>query len=326
MAYSDEDLDEAVRAGILRQKDVDGFRGFVASRHHGPANSEEYFRLVTGFNDIFVSIAILLVLGAAWYIGAMVNDITGAVVAATLAWGLAEYFSRMRRIALPSILLLATFVSSAFFVIPFDFDDGWGFLQPVLAIAAAYAHWWRFKIPVTVAAGMAAFALLVVALFIEAGLDVLSDASSYLLMGLGLITLAKAIWWDSRYPLRTTRHADVAFWLHILAALLIVHPLFNLIDSFETIMGLSLVFAIYILLTIASLILDRRALMVAALGYALYAASTLFTNAGNDDLAYALAAVTIGGGLLMLSALWAAARRQIVRLLPAGAAAKLPPA
>ena len=91
-------------------------------------------------------------------------------------------------------------------------------------------------------------------------------------------------------------------------------------------MGLSLVFAIYILLTIASLILDRRALMVAALGYALYAASTLFTNAGNDDLAYALAAVTIGGGLLMLSALWAAARRQIVRLLPAGAAAKLPPA
>ena len=75
---------------------------------------------------------------------------------------------------------------------------------------------------------------------------------------------------DSRHP-RTTRHADVAFWLHILAALLIVHPLFNLLDSFETVMGLSLVFAIYILLTIASLILDRRALMVAALGYALYA-------------------------------------------------------
>ena len=53
-------------------------------------------------------------------------------------------------------------------------------------------------------------------------------------------------------------------------------PLFNLIDSFETVMGLSLVFTIYILLTVASLILDRRALMVAALGYALYAASTLF--------------------------------------------------
>ena len=57
---------------------------------------------------------------------------------------------------------------------------------------------------------MAAFALLVVALFVEAGLDVLSGGSSYLLMGLGLI-MAKAIWWDSRHPLRTTRHADVAF-------------------------------------------------------------------------------------------------------------------
>ena len=41
MAYSDEDLDEAVRAGILRQKDVDGFRGFIASRHHSPAKSED---------------------------------------------------------------------------------------------------------------------------------------------------------------------------------------------------------------------------------------------------------------------------------------------
>lgn len=326
MAYSDDDLARAVQAGILRQKDVDGFRDFIASRHHGRASSEEYFRLVTGFNDIFVSIAILLVLGAAWYIGATVHDSVGALATAALAWGLAEYFSRIRRMALPSILLLTTFVSAAFFAIPFELDDGWSLLQPALAIAAAYAHWWRFKIPVTVAAGMAAFALLILALFVEAGLDVLTDGGSYLLMGLGLITLAKAIWWDSLNPLRTTRHADVAFWLHILAALLIVHPLFNMIDSFETLVGISIVFAIYIILTIVSIILDRRALMVAALGYALYAASTVFTTTGNDDLAYALAAVTIGGGLLMLSALWAPARRQVIQLLPDGAAAKLPPA
>ena len=96
---------------------------------------------MTGFNDIFVSIAILLVLGAAWYIGAMISDITGAVVAAALAWGLAEYFSRMRRLAL-------YFIAGNFglFVIPLILMMAGAFV-PVLAIATAYAHWWRFKIP-----------------------------------------------------------------------------------------------------------------------------------------------------------------------------------
>lgn len=87
-----------------------------------------------------------------------------------------------------------------------------------------------------------------------------------------------------------------------------------------------MVFVIYVVLTLVSIILDRRALMVAALGYALYAASTVFMNAGNDDLAYALAAVTIGGGLLMLSALWSTVRRQILRILPGMMLDKLPPA
>ena len=326
MSYSDDDLDQAVQAGVLKQKDVNGFRDFINNRHHGQGSSEEYFRLITGFNDIFVSTAIMLVLIASWYIGASIDDAVGAIVTAGLAWGLSEYFSRVRRMALPSILLLSAFVSSSFFVIPFDIDDGWTLLQPILAIGAAWLHWWRFKIPITIAAGMAGFALLALAILFELGLDPFSDQSIFALMILGFITLAKAIWWDSQNPLRTTRHADVAFWLHILSALLIVHPLFSMIGTYETKTGISMVFVIYVVLTLVSIILDRRALMVAALGYALYAASTVFMNAGNDDLAYALAAVTIGGGLLMLSALWSTVRRQILRILPEMMLDKLPPA
>lgn len=326
MSYSDDDLDQAIHAGILSQKDVDGFRQFISNRHHAQVSSEEYFRLVTGFNDIFVSIAIMLVLGAAWYIGSSIQAPLGAVSVICLSWGLAEYFSRIRRMALPSILLLTAFVVSAFFVIPFELDDGWSLLQPIIAIGAAAIHWWRFKIPITIAAGMAAFSLLVLALFVEAGFDIVSDESTPILIGLGVMALAKAIWWDSRNPLRTSGHSDVAFWLHILSALLIVHPLFTAIDAYDTSVGIAMVFAIYLCLTLVSIILDRRALMVAALGYALYAASTVFLDSGNDELAYAFAAVTIGGGLLMLSALWGHVRKYTIRLLPEKITVKLPPA
>ena len=47
---------------------------------------------------------------------------------------------------------------------------------------------------------------------------------------LGLISLGTALW-DSRNTLRVTREADIAFWLHILAAGLIVHPLFSAIGG-----------------------------------------------------------------------------------------------
>ncbi|MGC6517699.1 MAG: hypothetical protein ACON49_06695 [Candidatus Puniceispirillaceae bacterium] len=325
MSYSDDDLNQAVKAGVLTTKDVNAFRDFISIRQNTKISSEEHFRLISSFNDIFVSIAILLVLFAAWYLGAEIADSVGGLVSAVLAWGLAEYFSRIRRMALPSILLLLGFVISVYFILPIN-DDDWVFVRIIMSIGAAALHWWRFKIPITIAAGMAAFAFLAVAVLLEPDIDLLLDGGAPLIMALGVITLAKAIWWDSINPLRTTRHADVAFWLHILSALLIVHPLFSMIDEFDTVTGASLVFALYAGLTILSVILDRRALMVSALGYALYAASSVFTNANHDELAYAFAAVTIGGGLLMLSALWSHVRRVILRLLPVAVTNKLPPA
>src|SRR3546814_17618094 len=41
----------------------------------------------------------------------------GAALVAAVSWGLAEYFTRKRRMALPSILLLLTFVGGVFLAI-----------------------------------------------------------------------------------------------------------------------------------------------------------------------------------------------------------------
>ncbi len=62
--YSESDLEAAVAAGKLSAEEADKFRTFIAEQKTAPAVDEEYVRLITGFNDIFVSIAIVLVLTA----------------------------------------------------------------------------------------------------------------------------------------------------------------------------------------------------------------------------------------------------------------------
>src|SRR5688572_4306956 len=124
--YSQNDLDEAVAAGALSADAANALRAFVDKQRTSPAIDEEHFRLITGFNDIFVSIAAAILLFAVAWIGQSIGQATGATlevdgpsplapmfVAAT-AWGLALFFTARRRMALPSILLLLAFVGGVF--------------------------------------------------------------------------------------------------------------------------------------------------------------------------------------------------------------------
>jgi hypothetical protein len=133
--------------------------------------------------------------------------------------------------------------------------------------------------------------------------------------------------WDSSDPARVTRRSDVAFWLHLLAAPMIVHPIFTLLglnDGTATIGEGLVVIALYVVLGIAALAIDRRALLVSALAYVLYALSELFKQVGAVELNIALTALVIGSALLLLSAYWHQARSLIVRRLPEALQSKLP--
>ncbi len=72
--YTEEDLQSAVKAGVIEPSAADALRGFVANNKSSPATSEENFRLVTGFNDIFVTIAVIIMLFAMWWIGKSFQD------------------------------------------------------------------------------------------------------------------------------------------------------------------------------------------------------------------------------------------------------------
>jgi MFS family permease len=350
--YSESDLEAAVAAGALTPEAADALRNYVSGARATPAVDEEHFRLITGFNDIFVAVAAALLLSALAWIGSTIGPRIGGdgpgpfsgFLVAAVAWGLAEFFTKKRRMALPSILLLLAFVlgvlaTSALTLTlalgeeSFRDNEQLGLIvlaiSAAIAAAAAWLHWRRFRVPVTIAAGAAAVVGVVLALIAMA----VGDAEAYqqvllavaLVSGIGVFLFA--MWWDSSDPRRETRRSDVAFWLHLLAAPLIVHPIFTLLglnDGNATVAEALVVLLVYVLLGLTALAIDRRALLVSALAYVLWALSDLFERFGAVELNVALTAFFIGSALLLLSAFWNKARRAIVRPLPGGLRSKLP--
>jgi hypothetical protein len=344
--YSESDIDAAVTAGAIDAAAAMRLRDFVAANRAAPAVDEESFRLVTGFNDIFVTIAATLLLVAVGWIGGEIAAPLAGFAVAAVAWGLAEYFTRARRMALPSILLLLAFAGGLFagamalFVhaSPGIMEGGLEDARVrsfALGLAAAgaiaaggtWAHWRRFRVPITVATGAGAAVALAVGLILTV-LPAAADHVRSLTFAAGLIVFALAMRWDMSDPERTTRRSDVAFWLHLLAAPMIVHPIFTslgLLGRDATSGAAGIVLLLYVALGCMALAIDRRALMVSALAYVLFAVSAVFRQFSVVGLNVAFTALVIGSALLLLSAFWQVARAFVVGLLPDRIASRLPP-
>ena len=344
----ERDLDAAVTAGVLDAATRERLVVFARAHRQGAAGpDEEQFRLLTGFNDIFVTIAIGLLLFAVGALGGAAAPMLGSLGVAAAAWGLAEYFTRQRRMALPSIVLLLAFVAGVIFAtveliaifLPVEMldHDTAGFnllhvgstrLAPSAAAGAiaAWLHWRRFTIPITVAAGAAALASMATAAV--AALTGSNDLTLLTLFLCGLAVFALAMWFDTRDRARVTRRTDVAFWLHLLAAPLIVQPVFKLAALLQPDAGAGAavaVIAVYAGLTLVALAIDRRALLVSALVYVIYAIEALL-SAGNNGIAasFGVTALVIGLFLVLLSAAWRPIRARVLTLLPGTWSARLP--
>jgi hypothetical protein len=364
--YSETDIEAAVASGAITPAAASALRASVEASRAAPAVDEESFRLITGFNDIFVSIAAILLLVAVGWIGSAIGgalvprpDFNGfatdaeldlmrrhvgmaaAVAGAAIAgasWLLAEYFTRTRRMALPSILLLLTFALGIAGAVgglsglasPDDIAPRQqallAALSAIVTAGATYLHWRRFRVPITVAALTLALAATVVSLFLAA-VPAAQQGWLWVMLATGIAIFAFAMWWDMSDRLRQTRRSDVAFWLHLAAAPAIAHPVFNLLGVVDNQVSLAtglVVLALYVLFGIVALAVDRRALLVSSLFYVLFALASLFERAGAVGLNIALTALVIGSALLVLSAFWHVARRIVVTRLPVDLQAKLP--
>ncbi|WP_342251502.1 hypothetical protein [Sphingomonas sp. OTU376] len=362
--YSESDLASAVEAGALSPAAANALRNYVAERRSAPAVDEEHFKLLTGFNDIFVAIAAALILVAAARIGAFFgemligpgpepriiggNMIGGGLAVAASSWMLAEYFTAKRRMALPSILLLFGFVGGVGAALSGIFAANLPWIEEQLHLAtdlqrqqvgagvaaivglltalATWIHWKRFMVPITVAAG----GLVIVGMGVAIVLALVPNAKDWvneMLLVAGVAMFFFAMRWDMTDRERRTRRSDVAFWLHLAAAPLIAHPVFHMLGVFDgEVTGpvAAVVIALYIAFAFVALAVDRRALLVSSLIYVLWAMYALFQATGAVELAAALTALVIGSALLLLSAFWQPVRRIVVGLL-GGLEERLPP-
>lgn len=375
--YSEDDLNSAIAAGALSAESAASFRAHMSKVRELPRGSEENFRLINSFNDIFVAVGIVILLVAVGAIGQAIagmispevswqvigdptttdaqlreyeraNDLNEALsfafpglLIAAIAWPLSEFFTRKRRMALPSILLLLAFVGGAFFgilgtgmTVLAEGNQTAGALMisaaALISAGAAWLHWRRFMVPITVAAGAAGVAGTVIGLIVAAvgpG-NIVPDVVFALVFVAGLAVWLFAMRWDISDRERITRRSDVAFWLHLLAAPMIAHPVFALLGVTDgRDLGISAaigVLGVYVVFGIVALTIDRRALLVSALAYVLFALTFLFEEFGAVELGFALTALVIGSALLSLSAFWQPIRRSVVTALPESIQAKLP--
>ncbi len=318
----------------------------------------ENLRFVRGFADIFVTIGIALVIGPAIYFGDLHFEDT-AMVAGVIglgAWLLAEYFTRIRLMALPSIALLLVFAAAgAVFFLDLAIDlegpllDGLALfdgpplpagsplrelamraaLAAVLTAGTVAVYYWRFRVPIAVAAGTAALVALVLAGVTIAVPELTEAHLRWLLLACGLGVFVLAMRFDMSDPQRLTRRTDIAFWLHVLAAPLIVHPVLSGVSdagpaglTFNAALG---VLALFAVIGLVSVMIDRRSFLVAGLSYAGFAFRSLLGDAGILDSAVPATLLILGALILALSAGWAVLRRVLMSLVPQQLAERLPP-
>lgn len=329
--YSQQELAGAVRDGVISADEAERLRDFARARRGSTHVDDEDVRLIGGMDDAFCTIAsIIALVGVGWVGGSFLGPFLGVPVAAA-AWFLAEPFTLRRKLALTSRVLLGGFLVGLYFTgsmlagpiaNPGAALPARQFVGALFALAGAWFHWQRFRVPVTPAAaawcGVALCLAVINSLF---GSFAFSSKPALLtLLAGGVATFAWAMRWDMSDRTRTTRRADVAFWLHLMAAPLMVHPLFwltGLAQGSASAAGGTIVIIAYVLLSLVSLAIDRRALLVSALIYVLWALGNMLHRSGSLMMTVAVTALIIGSGLLLLSAFWSHARRALVARLPA---------
>jgi hypothetical protein len=338
---------------------------------------DDQMRLVGGGNDIFVTVGIVLLFSGALFALQAVLPPDSMLLAALLAagsWVVAEIVTRQKRMRLSSTLLALVF-SAAVLTLLMDFlgqqfslpgainafsllalrDDALpiGLILAGGLIAASAVYFMRFKVPVlaaivAIAATSLAF-LAAVLVYYEQMINgsiaapapdqlaqVVSNALSIPLV-CGFVVFAVAVFLDLHDRERQTVWSDCAFWLHVVSAPLLVHPLFILATGQDVLSGriepgmsasilLGLMIAAFVLVALA---IDRRSLLAPTLAYFGSVGIYYLVNSAANTTGippFALILLTIGAIVILFGAGWQRIRRLIIRpLLPTSLLERLPP-
>lgn len=338
---------------------------------------EETLRLVGGGNDLFVTVGTVLVTAGFYFVLTTLMPGRTAWIAgfvAAFSWAVAEIVTRQHRMKLASTVLSLVFVAGVAVVLgleavaryPIRMPEtiwqllalrsivAWaGYLFLGGVIAAAVLYFLRFRVPVlagivAIAATLLAFLQTAVLLYdgVASGsvampameeMPQLLRASLYMPLACGLVVFTVAVALDIHDRERRTIWSDCAFWLHVVSAPMLVHPLFILSTGQDVVFGriepgagAGAMLAVLILgFVYVALAIDRRSLLVPTLAYfgslgIYYLVDTAANTTGIPPLALILLAV--GALIIFFGAGWQRIRRLIVgSTLPTSVLDRLPP-
>ena len=264
---------------------------------------------------------------------------TGAFIAgadAVIVWMLGEVFARTRRLFLPAIVILVgflfyfvTFVGLAY-VAFFDleqlgsFDDAkfeGRLYMLVLAAAGAIGsllYYARMKLPFAMGLFGISLAGCVIG-FVALGSPGLVTQNLYQVIFLsGVFLFALGVFFDARDPERLTRLSDNGFWLHFFAAPLIFFSVMEMAGtSGGGVAGATMTLVLIGVFTVISLLINRRALLVAGLLSAMWATGVLVTSAGLENAwSAAVTLLILGGAITLLGAGWHVIRGVLIAPFP----------
>lgn len=263
-----------------------------------------------------------------------------ALLDAAVMWGLAEVFARSRRLFLPAIVLLQFFllflfgaIVAAYALVFFggapedirtriDAEPLFPLWFTGLTALATLVYYLRMRLPFAIGQFGAWLAFAFSAAVFSVSPETARRFGDWITLAGGLGLFAAALVYDARDPERATRLSDNAFWLHFAAAPLIFSATTGLVTKAfgaatggvawaVAVLGVVLAFAV------VSLVINRRALVVAGLLTAIFATGILLQKTGLGGAWVAgLTLLLLGGMMVLLGGGWRSARKAILRGFP----------
>ena len=320
---------------------------------------------------------LLLFAGTLFGLGAFFEDAVNVttIIIAVLIWLVAEFITRQHRMKLSSTVLGVGFIICTAMLLSIYLGEKVDFSaieeNPALALGlrpvvgsygsiffggialAAIVYFWRFKVPIMAAAialSLTGLAFLWTFLYFYDGITegrvalptvelipLVLERALYVPLLCGMVVFSVAVVFDLRDRERITVWSDCAFWLHVISAPLLVHPLFILATGQDVVLGeiepgtmASIMLGVLIIAFVyIALAIDRRSLLIPTLAYfgslgVYYMVESTANSTGVPPFAMIL--LVIGLMVIIFGAGWQRIRALIVRpSLPTSVINKLPP-
>ena len=336
------DIQEAVARRIIDEKQGIGFINLIRKRNgflHSIKEKDEPFEMFRGFAEIQIALGLVIfLLGIGLLPSSGENIFFIPVLVIFLSWLFSHYFTLKRRMKLPSMMLASVFAVSLIdlmMVISGEVLDKSNLFSSVnflalglIGVLGMGLYFYKFRLPFAIfILGLFGFVIMMSTAYMIDGKNVLEFSFSILFdlresavfafgsLFFGLLAFSFGIYFDIKDPYRVSRFSQTGFWMHVLAAPLIVNTFLSTAYNIGGTLGYLLSFLLFGIISFISLVIDRRSFLTAGLGYLtmiVWSAIKYLT----PDLNFVMTMIVLGVVVTALGSWWGHLRTWIMLLLP----------